>query len=128
VTDYLLDTHALLWWVSNDQRLAVTARKIISTATRVVASDVSLWEMAVKCSIGKLQLQPTSGDWFERHTAASRFGALAITRRHMGDVEKLPLHHRDPFDRMLIAQARAENLTIITVDAAFNDYDVTTIW
>lgn len=128
MTDYLLDTHALLWWVSNDSRLAVTTREIISTATRVVASDVSRWEMAVKCSVGKLQLQPTAGDWFERHTAASRFGELAIYRRLITDVEQLPLHHRDPFDRLLIAQARAENLTIITVDAAFDGYDVSTIW
>ena len=128
MTAYLLDTHALLWWVADDPRLSASTRQVISTASRVVASDASLWEMAVKCSIGKLALDPTAGDWFERHTTASRFAALAITRRHLSDVQQLPMHHRDPFDRLLIAQARAEDLTLITVDAAFADYDVETLW
>jgi PIN domain nuclease of toxin-antitoxin system len=126
--DYLLDTHALLWWVSDDARLSATAREAISTAGRVLASDVSLWELAVKSSIGKLTLEPTAGEWFGRHTIASRFGELSITRRHLGEVETLPLHHRDPFDRLLIAQARIERLTVMTSDAAFADYDVRTMW
>jgi PIN domain nuclease of toxin-antitoxin system len=126
--DYLLDTHALLWWVSDDARLSATAREAISTAGRVLASDVSLWELAVKSSVGKLTLEPTAGEWFERHTIASRFAELSITRRHLGEVETLPLHHRDPFDRLLIAQARIEHLTLISSDSAFADYDVRTMW
>lgn len=128
MTAVLLDTHTILWWVADDPRLSDTARDAIANSSRVVASDVTLWELAIKCSVGKIKLDQGAGPWFERHTAASRLGQLSITRRHLQEVETLPLHHRDPFDRLLIAQARIEDLTVLTIDAAFANYDVAILW
>lgn len=128
MTDFLLDTHALLWWVNDDDRLDARAREVIATAERVVVSDVSLWELIIKCGVGKLTLNPDAGKWFERHTAASRFAELAISRAHLRGVQTLPMHHRDPFDRLLIAQAAVENLTLISNDASFAQYDINVLW
>lgn len=128
MTGLLLDTHTLLWWVSNDKRLSETARSAISATSHVVASDVSLWELTVKASVGKLKVDPTPADWFEHHTAHSRFRALPVTRRHLVDLASLPLEHRDPFDRLLIAQARVENLILVSGDEQFAKYDVKTFW
>jgi PIN domain nuclease of toxin-antitoxin system len=128
VTAVLLDTHALLWWVADDPRLSRSARQAIGDADRAIASDVTLWELAIKCSIGKLELSGGAAAWFERHTNASRFGELSITRAHLAEVERLPLHHRDPFDRLLIAQARLENLQLVTIDEVFSKYGVVTVW
>lgn len=128
MTSYLLDTHALLWWVDDDSRLTAQVRDVIAGAERVVASDVSLWEMIIKTGIGKLSLEPDAGKWFDRHTAASRFGELAISRAHLRELQALPMHHRDPFDRLLIAQARVEDLTLITNDPHIAEYDVAVAW
>ena len=128
MTSYLLDTHALLWWVDNDSRLDPRVRDEIATAERVMVSDVSLWELIIKCGVGKLTLSPDAGKWFERHTAASRFGELAISRAHLHAVQTLPMHHRDPFDRLLIAQATVENLTLISNDSTFAPYDINVLW
>jgi PIN domain nuclease of toxin-antitoxin system len=128
VTAYLLDTHTLLWWVADDRRITDSLRATISTAERVIASDVSLWELTIKSSIGKLRLTPDAGRWFRQHTEASRFGELSIARKHVERVESLPLHHRDPFDRLLIAQAIEEDLTVVTADAVFGAYPVTCHW
>jgi PIN domain nuclease of toxin-antitoxin system len=128
MTDVLLDTHVLLWWATDDRRLSESARTSIASAGRAVVSDVSLWELAIKCGRGKLDLQGGAAAWFEQHTKASRFGELAITRSHLADVGMLPMHHRDPFDRLLIAQALVEGPPIVTSDSAFGDYEVVTIW
>lgn len=128
MTSYLLDTHALLWWVDDDPRLDAHVRTTIATAERVTVSDVTLWEVIIKCGVGKLTLDPDAGKWFERHTTASRFGELAISRAHLRAVQALPMHHRDPFDRLLIAQATVENLTLISNDASFARYDIDVVW
>ena len=128
MTDFLLDTHALLWWVNDDDRLDARAREVIATAERVVVSDVSLWELIIKCGVGKLTLNPDAGKWFERHTAASRFGELAISRAHLRGVQTLPMHHRDPFDRILIAQAINEDIVLVSADSVFLLYPVQRIW
>ncbi len=128
MSELLLDTHALLWWVADDERLSSAARGAISSADAVVASDVSLWELTVKSSIGKIQLDPSVAEWFEHHTARSRFRGLSISRRHLAELALLPLEHRDPFDRLLIAQARIENLMFVTRDPEIAEYDVRTLW
>jgi len=128
MTSYLLDTHALLWWVDDDDRLDQRVRDEIANAERVIASDVTLWELIIKCSVGKIALEPDAGKWFERHTAASRFAQLAISRAHLRGVQALPMHHRDPFDRLLIAQATVEHLTLISNDSSFEQYDVSVRW
>ena len=128
MSDLLLDTHTLLWWVADDQSLSSAARNAISNAENVVASDVSLWELTVKASLGKIRVDPSVADWFDQHTAQSRFRALSIARRHLAELAALPMEHRDPFDRLLVAQARVENLTLVSRDSMFAKYDVRTLW
>lgn len=128
MTSYLLDTHALLWWVDNDSRLDPRVRDEIATAERVMVSNATLWELIIKCSVGKMTLNPDAGKWFERHIAASRFGELAISRAHLRAVQALPMHHRDPFDRLLIAQATVEDLTLISNGSTFAQYDINVLW
>lgn len=124
----LLDTHALLWWVTDDARLSSTARDRIAEEAEVFVSNASLWELAIKAGVGKITLEPSVGEWFEAHTTASRFGRLELDRAHLAAVEHLAQHHRDPFDRVLIAQARIEQLPLISADRAFASYDVDVIW
>jgi PIN domain nuclease of toxin-antitoxin system len=128
VSQLLLDTHALLWWATDDDRLPTSARDAIIAADVVYASDATLWELCVKSSIGKLRLSPNAATWFEQQLRLSRIARLSITRHHIAAVENLPLHHRDPFDRLLICQAFDENLTVVTTDAKFAAYEVPTLW
>jgi PIN domain nuclease of toxin-antitoxin system len=128
VSRLLLDTHALLWWATDDDRLSSTAREAIVAAEVVYASDVTLWELCVKSSIGKLRLRPDAATWFEQQLRLARFARLGIAPGHIAAVENLPLHHRDPFDRLLICQALEENLTVVTTDEKFAAYAVRTLW
>jgi PIN domain nuclease of toxin-antitoxin system len=128
VSRLLLDTHALLWWATDDDRLPASARAAIVAADVVYASDVSLWELCVKSSIGKLRLRPDAATWFEQQLRLARFARLGIAPGHIAAVESLPLHHRDPFDRLLICQALEENLTVVTTDGKFAEYAVPTTW
>ncbi len=118
----LLDTHLLLWWLADDPSLSGEARALIGDPENTVfVSAVSLWEIWLKESLGKLRL-PTG---FEERLAAEAFEALPLTAAQTREVAPLPWHHRDPFDRMLVAQARAENLTLLTADApvaAYGDF------
>jgi PIN domain nuclease of toxin-antitoxin system len=128
VSRLLLDTHALLWWATDDDRLPLSARNAIIAAEVVYASDATLWELCVKSSIGKLRLSPNAATWFEQQLRLSRIARLSITHRHIAAVENLPLHHRDPFDRLLICQAFDENLIVVTTDGKFDAYAVPTLW
>ena len=109
----LLDTHLLLWWLGNSPSLSAKARELIGEPENTVfISAVSLWEIWLKESLGKLRL-PSN---FEDRLAAEPFEALPLTARQTNRVALLPWHHRDPFDRMLIAQAQVEHLTLLTAD------------
>jgi PIN domain nuclease of toxin-antitoxin system len=120
----LLDTHFLLWWLADDPALGEQGRELISTAENLVLfSAASIWEIRIKQAIGKLDLP----DDFANALAEQAFEPLAVTVAHAHAVTELPLLHRDPFDRMLIAQARVEQLTILTRDRIFGEYDVRTI-
>ena len=117
----LLDTHALIWWLSKDVKLSARAYKEIANPCNIVfVSAASAWEIAIKKSIKKLE---TPDDLVEQINAKN-FQPLAITIEQALAVEKLPMHHQDPFDRILIAQAQCLNLTIVTRDLKFNSYDV----
>jgi PIN domain nuclease of toxin-antitoxin system len=121
----LLDTHALLAFLSGDYELSPDARAAVEQPdASVIGSAVNIWEIAIKRSIGKLE---APDDLIER---AEDAGAelLPITPRHALAVGELPFHHRDPFDRLLIAQARLERCAIITGDRAFPAYDVPVVW
>lgn len=118
----LLDTHLLLWWLGNTPDLSEQARALISEPENTVfVSAVSLWEIWLKESIGKLRLP---GD-FEAKMADEPFESLPLSATHARQVALLPWHHRDPFDRMLVAQAGAENLILLTADdrvTAYGDF------
>ena len=116
---FLLDTHLLLWWLSNRPLLSARARQLVGDpANTIFVSAVSLWEVWLKSSIGKLRVP--SG--FVQKLAAEPFGSLPLRAEHTPDVAMLEWHHRDPFDRMLIAQARSENLILLTADWALGAY------
>lgn len=121
--DFLLDTHAFVWWVNDQRRFGPTAVDAI-TSGRVVVSDVSLWELAIKISIGKYVVQGEVDRWFERQIAENRFTPLAIERKHLARVAALPMHHRDPFDRLLVSTAVVEGLEVISVDRELDRYDI----
>jgi PIN domain nuclease of toxin-antitoxin system len=126
---YLLDTHALIWSADNDARLGVNARAVILDNTSVLAVSVaSAWELSIKAGRGDLQLAPNVIDWFTQATQLGRIKVLAVELNHLTDLETLPRHHGDPFDRLIICQARALNLTILTRDQAFSNYAVKTLW
>ena len=119
----LLDTHILLWWLADDRRLSVDLRGLITTAPVVVVSAVSAWEIAIKRALGKLRAPEDLAAVVDR----SGFSPLPITLQHAQAAGVLPRHHHDPFDRMLIAQAELERLTIVTVDDRFRHYGVATV-
>lgn len=125
----LLDTHVFLWWVTNDANLTATARRAIADANHECSlSLVSCWEMAIKSSLGKLRLVKPVGRFVTEQLAANGIALLPIELRHAAKTEKLPFHHRDPFDRLLIAQAMAEKMTIVTADQIFATYGAITLW
>jgi PIN domain nuclease of toxin-antitoxin system len=116
----LLDTNVLIWWLEESPRLDKQVRETIAGEPEVVVSAVSAVEIAAKVAIGKLRVP---GD-LAGQIAEQAMIELPVTVRHGLAVGQLPLHHRDPFDRLLIAQARCEGLTIVTADRAFAAYDV----
>lgn len=125
----LIDTHTLLWWLTDDPSLPASARKHLERAgNTVLVSSASAWEIATKFRIGKL---PDASDFladFGGYLARERFEALPISTDHAVRAGLLPGPHKDPFDRMLIAQAQAENVPILSNDVAFDTYSVRRLW
>jgi PIN domain nuclease of toxin-antitoxin system len=118
----LLDTHVFLWWLSDETILSPGAREAIADPISLVhVSAATVWEIAIKAHLGRLD---TSGADMTHEIPANGFVELPMTARHAHTAGWLPRHHDDPFDRMLIAQAQVEALTIVTRDAAFRSYDV----
>ena len=124
---YLIDTHALLWYLRDSEELSETARNIIDNEELIFASVASLWEIAIKHSIGKLELE-FSISQIENLCAKKDISILPIKALHLDELEKLPKIHGDPFDRLIICQARTENLTLITRDTIIPKYPVRTMW
>lgn len=118
----LLDTHILIWW-DEGRRITAQARRAIEEADTVYVSAASAWEVAIKTGLGRLRPTRT----VEQATAESGFLELPITFQHAEQVTALPPHHRDPFDRMLVAQAAVEELTLVTRDPIFARYAVSVI-
>lgn len=116
----LLDTHVLIWWARGDALSSPTTEAIRSPANDVFVSAASVWEAEIKAAIGKLDLDAD----LAREPAVHGFLELGITAAHAVEATRLPLHHSDPFDRMLIAQARLEDLTLVTRDRALEPYGV----
>jgi len=125
----LLDTHAFLWWITNDPRLSTKVREIISHGeNEIFLSVASGWEMAIKAGLGRLHLPPNLKHFILEQMALNAIESLPVQMSHALHVYKLPTHHRDPFDRMLIAQAQVERMPIITVDPRVAQYDVEILW
>jgi PIN domain nuclease of toxin-antitoxin system len=123
----LLDTHALIWFVSNDPNLPGSTRDKIESADDVFLSIASLWEMAIKLNIGKLPLQGNFED-IEPQLIAAGITILPLTFADTVQFRYLPLHHRDPFDRILVAQAINHSLVLVSRDVAFDAYDLQRLW
>jgi len=125
---FVIDTHVFLWSIKEPARLSrKIANLLTADASHAVLSVASLWEIALKVRAGKLAM-PDESDFFVRHAELLGLEILPIHVRHVNRVFELPEHHRDPFDRLLIAQAIVEDLPIVTIDEAFRSYGVKTIW
>jgi PIN domain nuclease of toxin-antitoxin system len=124
----LLDTHAFLWALVGDARMSRLARDTFAGPTGLSLSIASVWEILIKVQSGKLNLPRPAGPYVLRKLAENGVEILTISIDHLLALERLPMHHRDPFDRMLIAQSLEENLPIVTSDPLFARYDVQLIW
>lgn len=125
----LLDTHALLWWFTDDARLSPTARDVIADETNeVYASAASGWEVATKQRLGKLNDLPQAADRFAELVSADGFLPLPITTLHALRAGGYDVADRDPFDRMLAAQSEIERLSLVTLDPAFKRFKVEVVW
>jgi PIN domain nuclease of toxin-antitoxin system len=125
----LLDTHAFLWFIMGSDRLSVPVRAVIEDAgNQKLVSMASLWEMSIKVSLGRLALAEPFDVLIPAQIHDSGFEILPILLEHVTAVSNLPMHHGDPFDRMLIAQGLVGRMPIVTVDAAFKGYPVQTLW
>jgi PIN domain nuclease of toxin-antitoxin system len=120
----LLDTHVVLWWHDGDRRLSPVARRAIERAELVLVSAASAWEVALELGSGKLRLE-----WaFDEIVTRNGFTELAVTLRHARQLEVVPMRHRDPFDRMLVAQAMVEKATLVSKDRALAAYGIDVLW
>ncbi len=126
--DYLLDTHTFVWFSADAPELSPPAKDIIEGSDqKIFVSMASFWELGIKQKLGKLKIERSLDALFDAATAYD-FVVLPINRNQVTRVTELPLFHRDPFDRMIISQAMAEGLTIITRDREFARYPVPTFW
>lgn len=126
---YLLETNALLWFLANDKKLSHRARQLIeSSSNESVLSVVSLWEIAIKTALGKLDLAEPFEQMFPKQLQLNRIEVLDITVDSLIKLTTLPFYHRDPFDRLIIAQGLTEELPTISVDTVFDAYSIDRIW
>ena len=125
----LLDTHTFLWFIMGSPNLSAAARSLIEdAANEKFVSVASLWEIAIKLSIGKLTLSAPFDVLISQQLSLNGFELLNIDIEHAAMVATLPFHHRDPFDRLLIAQAVVEKMSVIGIDAVFDAYHITRLW
>ena len=125
----LLDTHAFLWWVAASDELSRKARSAVGSArNECFVSVASGWEIAIKVSLGTLRIDGALDRFLPEQLAANAFQALAVDFRHTARVATLPFHHRDPFDRLLVAQALEEDLAMVTADPVVVKYGVKRVW
>jgi len=125
----LLDTHSFLWFVAGSTSLSATARAHLEDpGNDLFLSVASLWEMAIKISLGKLSLDEPFDELIPQQLAASGIATLPVRFAHVAAVARLPFHHRDPFDRMIIAQAQVDGLPVVGNDAEWGNYGIQRIW
>ena len=125
----LLDTHAFLWWITDHTQLSPRAKTMIQTGTNeLLLSAASGWELAIKTQLGRLQWPEPPEQFIPKQMIFNNMTPLPITLHHALHVQTLPGLHRDPFDRMLVAQAQVEHLPIVTADPFIAQYQIETIW
>lgn len=125
----LLDTVAFLWWINNDKRFSNRARQIVAGGENILLlSAASAWEIILKVQAGRMEAPEDPGQFVLRHMLENRLEILPIHLDHVLRVSTLPRHHRDPFDRLIIAQALVEDLPVVTSDPQFERYPVEVIW
>ena len=126
---FLLDTHSFLWWITDSRLISKTAKKIISDSNNALFwSSASSWEVAIKYKLGRLMLPEAPELFIPAELVKNRIEFLPIVDEHSFRAGQLPIHHRDPFDRMLIAQAQIEDMKIISNDHQISFYDVNLMW
>lgn len=125
----LLDTHTVLWFWWDESQLSITARDLIlDPANQKLLSPATPWEVAIKVSLKKLDIGGPYLGFFPEQMARTNFDFLAVRDEHLAAVSTLPFHHRDPFDRLIVAQTIAENIPIVSIDETFDAYGVTRLW
>lgn len=124
----LLDTHAFLWGIAGDRRMSPHARDVFMGPSNLSISVASIWEILIKVQVGKLSLPVPAGPYIIGKLSENRIEILPISLDHLLAFGRLPLHHRDPFDRILIAQSIEEAMPIITADPFFSRYPVKVVW
>lgn len=124
----LLDTSTFLWFIEDSPRLSAKAKSLLESEEDLLISAASLWEIAIKISIGKLTLNQSYKEFIPDQLAKNDMRLLPIAVEHLALVSALPFHHRDPFDRLLIAQACVEELPIVSIDAQLDRYGVQRLW
>ncbi len=125
----LLDTHTFLWFITGDARLSTTAEQVLEDAEYdLLLSMASVWEIAIKSGLGRLPLPSPIHSFLPQQIAANELTLLPVAMDHAFRVAVLPLHHRDPFDRMLVAQAIAEQVPILSADVSLDRYGVQRVW
>ncbi len=125
----IIDTHTLLWIVTDDKKLSPKAREIyLNSENEIYLSLASVWEMAIKSSLGKLTLEKSLEEFIEVHVVNNDIKILKIELAHVLRIENLPFHHRDPFDRLIISQSIEDNLPVLSADRTFDSYKIKRIW
>ena len=127
--EYLLDTHALLWIVTDDKQLSNKVEKLfLNEQNEIFLSIVRLWEIAIKVSLKRLELGQSLSDFYFKHVIGNKIRLLDIKVEHLAELENLEFHHRDPFDRILVAQCLVEKMAIMSKDKIFSNYSIKRIW
>jgi PIN domain nuclease of toxin-antitoxin system len=125
----LLDAYAFLWFVDDNPHLSETERVLIEKEeSQPFLSMASLWEIAIKVSLGKLQLEQPYENFIPQQLALNGSGILNFSLEHLATIASLPFHHRDPFDRLIVVQSKIEKMTLISADALFDAYEVERVW
>lgn len=125
---YILDTHAFIWYATGDEKLSSTAKSLIESFNERFVSIASIWEMAIKVNIGKLEFKEPFEKLIFDQLSINEYKLLGVELKHLFKLSRLTLHHRDPFDRLIISQALVENIPVISADEKFNAYNIERIW
>ena len=126
--DYLLYIHVFIWYAVGDKRLSAKAKELVESQHQRLISIASLWEMAIKVNIGRLEFKEPFDKTISHQFQVNNYSILNLELPHLFKLSRLELHHRDPFDRVIITQAIVEELPIVSADEAFDQYAITRIW